>query len=121
MARLQPDHRFTHGLQQRFFTAAGALIEDAWDRAIYGRQIVGGCRWCPGSMVADPYSDDGTTKYLHARCIDCGREVGLSLRWGGSVLRRSSARGEMPSGFWDSRLQHLDRQKATTLPYGGDR
>lgn len=76
-----------------------------WMRACAEAAAVGECRIC-GAHLNPRYPDQRSSGRFdyEATCANCGQTYTAP---GGRVLRRSSAHGEAPAGWWEARTQRL--------------
>lgn len=84
-----------------------------WLRLARAQAVVGQCRKCGGNLVPiEPPEDEdgevGEIAWYEMRCVACDTEIAAP---NGRVLKRSSARSEMPPGWWKFR-EDRDREEA---------
>lgn len=94
----------TEGLWDRF-VVDDQVDSRQWLRARATGDLVGDCS-CGGYLAPGEVYHNGHVEWYEARCITCGREVAAP---GGRVLRRSSRHAEQPAGWWEQRIEAMNR------------
>lgn len=100
------DESLKHGLSHRLVDNQDFIHSGEWNRLAERGGVVGTCRRpkCAGPMKALPTHQAGKLTWFGAECLNCGADIASP---DGKVLQRSARRDEMPSGFWDHRMNIL--------------
>lgn len=106
------------GLFDRYITGDMWIDHARWLRAVAEHSVIGECRACGAHLrPVGPPEDHGGITWYEAMCTSCQKVYAapatISKRQdGGRVMRVSSRRSEMPSGWWNRRARALRDQNA---------